>query len=305
MEENGLCNIDIDLTELFKLDATGQLKNEDFTRIWTDVVGLPMLRFEYIVRASEHTKNGYDVDQAVFYGLLIHISKELTYLRRITCKRVIDINTAFFHVRAILESCTRVQYFLNHPERIDDYRKNSIKPELKLKNLILENRKSRDGDFYKGEYEYEEGLLKSIQNSLIRAGNTEGKLARETNVYDMMKDLDLGSMYSSYATASHFIHPDWISTSIYSLKEQDGKFYPDYDDYEVDIRLLNPLLLICYDTIEKFITKYNGHKIEPQIIEELQSDKNLIIAFDRMHHNFLQKLPLNTDIDKFIQTDVV
>jgi hypothetical protein len=123
MERSDFFELEIDLGELFELEANETLKNEDFTRIWTNVVGLPMSRFEYVIKSSEHTTNGYDKDQAVFYGLLVHIYMTLSYMRRTTCKRVIDINTAQFYNRTLLESNTRLLYFLHHPEEIDTFRK--------------------------------------------------------------------------------------------------------------------------------------------------------------------------------------
>lgn len=112
-------------------------------------------------------------------------------------------------------------------------------------------------------------------------------------------------MYSPYASASHFIHYDWAAISKYSLSEKDGKYYPNFEDYEVDIRLLNPVLSICYHTLEEFIKNFPGHCIKhssSSSLESIKSDKKIIAILDRMHHNYLHNLPLKTDIERFVQS---
>lgn len=296
------CQISINLHELVKKESDGTLTNEDFTRIWTDVVSLPIYRFEYVIRTSKHTAVGYDKNQAVFYGLLVHIFKTLCNMRRIVCKRVIDVYVANFHIRTLVESCTRLLYFLDHPEEVDIFRKNSIKPELKFKKIILDNMNSRDKDFYCGESEYEENLLKSIQESLDSAeydGNEA--IPKLHNMYEMMQDQDLTIMYTPYASSSHFVHCDWSAIFKYYLDENGGKYYPCFDDYEVDIRLLNPILLLCYHTLRIFLLKYPGHCVEQSLLDDIKFDKNIIVMLERMHHNYLHKMPLETDIEQFIE----
>ena len=55
----------INLTELLIKEMEGTLRNEDFTRIWTDVVMMPIYRIEYIISNSKHTEIGYDRDMAI------------------------------------------------------------------------------------------------------------------------------------------------------------------------------------------------------------------------------------------------
>lgn len=292
----------IDLYELVKKESDGSLKNEDFTRIWTDVVILPMCRFEYVIRTSKHTAIGYDKDQAVFYGLLVHIFKTLCNMRRIVCQRVIDVYVANFHIRTLVESCTRLLYFLDHPEEVEIFRKNSIKPELRFKKIILNSINSRDKDLYHGESEYEEELLKSIQESLDSAGYDDSEaIPKMHNMYEMMQDQDLTIMYTPYASSSHFVHCDWSAIYKNYLNEDGEKYYPCFDDYEVDIRLLNPILLLCYHALRIFLLKYPGHCIEQSLLDDIKCDKNIITMLDRMHHNYLHKMPLETDIEQFIE----
>ena len=95
--------ITINLNELLLKEALGSLKNNDFTKVWTDVVMMPIYRIEYIITTSKHTETGYDLDQAFYYGLLNRIRAFLCYERRIVCEQLINLELSSILSRVILE----------------------------------------------------------------------------------------------------------------------------------------------------------------------------------------------------------
>lgn len=100
--------VDNDMKDLFEKESTGQLSSDDFLRVWTDLICLPMYWYEDVIESSEHTKNGYNRDQAVIYGLLTRMYKTMCYERRITCKRVNSRLFAFVFSRMIFEDAIKV-----------------------------------------------------------------------------------------------------------------------------------------------------------------------------------------------------
>ena len=134
----------INLNDLIVKYSNSELRNDDFTKMWTKVVMLPLSRIEYIISESAHTKNGYDIDQALYYGILNRIGKVLSFERRLVCCDMLDMEFAQIISRILLEDNIVLEYFLRHPEKLDEYRSRLPSPP-KVKTMAEE---VGLGDFY-------------------------------------------------------------------------------------------------------------------------------------------------------------
>lgn len=296
-----MSEITINLNELLLKEAQGSLTNNDFTKVWTDVVMMPIYRIEYIITTSKHTETGYDHDLAFYYGLLNRIRAFLCYERRIVCAQLMNFELSSILSRTILEDNIALQYFLLHPEKLDDYRKSCFKAEMNFEDSVLKNRKERK-EFDPAMYEWEERLLRSVNRAYSTIGMTSEqirsiKLPKPPQILDMAREVDLEVMYTSYRLECHSAHGDWFDISRYFLEEKDGKFYPRFTEDGADIRKLNPIQFIVYKTLSEFIKTIKGHGIDPAIEKDFDEDMKLIQALERMHFNFLNKMPLTMDVE--------
>ncbi len=293
--------ITINLNELLLKEALGSLKNNDFTKVWTDVVMMPIYRIEYIITTSKHTETGYDLDQAFYYGLLNRIRAFLCYERRIVCEQLINLELSSIFSRVILEDNITLQYFLKHPEKLDDYRKSCFKAEICFEDRVLKNRAERK-EPDPAMYEWEERLLRSVNRAYSTIGMTSEqirsmKLPKAPQVLEMAKEVDLEIMYTSYRLESHSAHGDWFDVSRYFLDEKDGKFYPRFTEDRADIRKLNPMQFIVYKSLSEFIRTVKGHGIDMSIEKDFDGDQKIIRTLEQMHDNFLNKRPLGTNLE--------
>lgn len=293
--------ITINLNELLLKEAQGSLTNSDFTKVWTDVVMMPIYRIEYIITTSKHTETGYDHDQAFYYGLLNRIRAFLCYERRIVCAQLINFELSSILSRVILEDNIALQCFLLHPEKLDDYRKSCFKAEINFEDSVLKNRQERK-EPDPAMYEWEERLLRSVSRAYSTIGMTSEqirtmKLPKPPQILDMAREVDLEVMYSSYRLECHSAHGDWFDISRYFLEEKDGKFYPRFTEDGADIRKLNPIQFIVYKSLREFIRTIKGHRIDRSIEKDFDGDEKIIRTLERMHFNFLNKCPLVTDLE--------
>ena len=286
----------IDLNELVEKESVGTLSNSDFFEMWSKIVLAPMGWYEYVIRSSYHTVNGYNSDQAVIYGLLVQIFKLIRTDRHLTCTRENNYELATVIQRMLFESNITVQYLIKNPDMIDTFRKQSVKGDKKFYDTIIRNRQNRgesDSDLYKWEGQ----ILSSIKSSFDDAGySPDDSIPRFPNMYDRMSDLKNESSYFVYAVNSGIIHNEWSYIAKYSLIKKDDKYFPDFDEYGEDIRLLNPILLLCYDTLKCFISSYSGHGIAHPSLELLEEEQKMIIQFDTMHQNYLHGRKLTTGL---------
>lgn len=292
--------ITINLNELLLKETLGSLKNNDFTKVWTDVVMMPIYRIEYIMTTSKHTETGYDYDQALYYGLLNRIRAFLIYERRIVCEQLINLELSSIFSRIILEDNITLQYFLRHPEKLDDYRKSCFKAEICFEDRVLKNRTERK-ETDPALHEWEDRLLKSVNRAYATIGMTSEqirsvKLPKPPQVLEMAREVDMEIMYTSYRLESHSAHGDWFDISRYFLEERDGKFYPRFTEDGTDIRKLNPMLFVVYKSLSEFVRTVKGHGIDVSIEKEFDGDQRIIRTLEQMHVNFLNKRSLITDL---------
>lgn len=88
--------INNDFNKLIQKGEDKALKNDDYTKAWSNLVMLPAYRIEYIIQTSLHTEKGYNKDEAVIYGFLIRIYKILCFQRRLVCNRIMSSEIASF-----------------------------------------------------------------------------------------------------------------------------------------------------------------------------------------------------------------
>lgn len=290
------------INELFIKEESKTLENSDFTRVWLDIVMLPMIQIESFISNSAHTKAGYTRDQAVIYGLLLRIYKTLTMERRIVCAQLINRQLATMFSRVLLEDNINLQYYIRHPEKIDDFCKSCVKAEQELAALIDKRRSESAETWTETMLKWEDGLMESVNRGLSIAGVTRNdKLPRTPDMKTKAKDVGLEELYTSYRIECHVIHGDWFDIARYSMTEKDGRFYPKFEIDGTDIRQFNPILEIVYKSLDDFITLYQGHGIDLSITEELKKDVTVIHNFDVMHFNFLHHVPLITELEDQVE----
>ena len=290
----------INLNDLIVKYSNSELRNDDFTKMWTKVVMLPLSRIEYIISESAHTKNGYDIDQALYYGILNRIGKVLSFERRLVCCDMLDMEFAQIISRILLEDNIVLEYFLRHPEKLDEYRKSAFKAEKEYEDFIIKNREERvEND--KVMFEWEEGLLKSIHKAYASAGLTSetthaSRLPSPPKVKTMAEEVGLGDFYSVYKMQCHAAHGDWYGIYEQYLREENGKYFPSFTKKKPDIRIMNPMLRFVYKTLLEFIDYNKGHCLKPELKDELNDDDRLIQNLDTMHFNFLKNQPLTKGV---------
>lgn len=286
--------VDNDMKDLFERESTGQLSEDDFVRVWTDLIGLPMYWYEYVIESSEHTKNGYNRDQAVIYGLLTRMYKTMCYERRITCKRVNSRLFAFTFTRMIFDDAIKVQYFIKHPDEIDNYCISSLRGDKELLELISRNQSNRTEEASPDFIEWESGLKDRAEERFRKQGmDVREKLARITDMRKMLKDLDMEETYVLYAISSDSVHGGWASIHQEFLIEENGRYYPNFNDHDVDVRQILDIIQFCFITLKFFLESFHGHGIPQEILTEIIEDMNRINSLVEVNQNYVRNKPLN------------
>ncbi len=224
---------------------------------------------------------------------MIRIYKFLCYSRRITCARLNVRTTAAIISRNIMESSVNLQYLIKHPDKLNEYRKSSLKPEKEFEELIKKNRSKRTKEENELYAEYENRILRSISETYHVANmSPDEKIPKLDTMRDRMDDIGLSDLYIPYGSDSHSIHGDWVDTEKYFLKKENERYYPNFDDYEVDIRQLNSITIVCYESLIYFLNNYPDHGITDIMVEDLEKDMRIIMTLEQWHQNFLNQRPL-------------
>lgn len=299
-----------DILELCEEDKKHGVKNIDFTRIWCDFALLPIYRIEYFIKTSLHTHKGYDKNEAVVYGQLMRIYRMLCFQRRLTCKRVMTTELAGFFERIIIEDSINLQYYIlnyNNDSVLDDFRVHSLRPEAFFEETICDDIAENNGQIT----EWQKKLLDSIHSTYNKTGLTgisfkEIKEAKIKTLPIWKKFLATGNqrLYNIvYRAKSHSIHGDWVDFTLNYLcyNEDTLTFSPNFQEFQADIRQLNPALLVCYESLKKFLESFPGHGLPQDLYTEISDDQNLLLLLDDMHANFLSNRRLldGIDIDKY------
>lgn len=295
------------INELLQKNESNRVKNEDFTKTWCDISILVASYFELIIQTSLHTQNGYTKNEAVIYGLLMRIFRILCYQRRLVCKQLMTTILAGFFERMLLEGNINLQYFISNYDDsvLNAFRLRSLKAETLFEEAI-NNDISQNGGHPSS---WQSRLLNSIHNTYNKAQATYEE-AKKTNVKlpnieQRFNNTGNKRLYDiAYRTKCHDIHGDWVDFTLnYLIYDENTKtFCPNFQEYKADLRQLNPALIICCDTLIKFIEHFPGHGLSQDICDEINLSKQLVILLENMHDNFLNKRDLLENInDPLIQ----
>lgn len=293
-----ICN---SIDELIQKNENHSVKNEDFTKIWCDLAMLPAYRIEYIISSSLHTLKGYTKNEAVIYGQLMRIYRMLCFQRRLVCKHVMTTALAGFFERMILEDNINLQYFILHYEDslLNDFRLNSLKPEAFFEEVINSDIVKADGQISSWQSE----LLNSIHSTYNKAGTSYEEVrktrAKLPNISEKFRATGNQRLYDiGYRTKCHDIHGDWVdfTQNYLNYNRNSNTFTPNFQEYDADFRQLNPILIICCDTLKKFIKDFSGHGLSQHLCTEITEDQHLILLLEEMYDNFRSKKDLLTGI---------
>lgn len=286
--------IDLHLKELIEKGRDGTVKNTDFTKIWCNVALLPIYRIEYIITSSAHTRAGYNRDEAVIYGLLVRLFKLLCFQRRIVCKQLMTTTLAAFFERMILEGIVNIEYFINNfnEHLLNDFRLNSLKAEAFFEETIREDITKNAGQ----SSDWQEQLLRSIYDTYKKTNSSYDEV-RSTKIKlptisEKFRSTGNQKLYDvSYRTKCHDIHGDWVDLTLNYLTfdNEAFRFLPNFQEFQADIRQLNPPLIICCEMLEKFLRDFSGHELPHSLYDEIKKDQRIILFLDRTHFNFLNK----------------
>lgn len=303
-EENNLGRrIVFGIDSIIKKDTAKKLESKDFLCVWTDIVLLPVRWIEKLINESEQTKLGYTREQGVVYGLLLRIYKTLIMERQIVCAGLINHQLASMFSRMLYEDNINLQYYILNPDEIDSFCKSCAKAEQEFIKIVKQNRAERKEKWSEDKYKWEEGLLESAMHSLSLEGVAqEEKLSTIKDMKAKSEAVGLGDFYNIYRSNSHAIHGQWIDIVKYSLKEENGRYYPLFQIKGTDIREINSILLIVYKSLYEFLMNYSGHGIDgAKVIHELDKDRQLINNFDDMFFNFCHGQSVLTGLEDQIE----
>lgn len=290
------------INELLQKNESNNVKNGDFTKTWCDIALLVASHIEFIVQTSLHTQNGYNKNEAVIYGQLMRIFRLLCYQRRLVCKQLMTTILAGFFERMLLEGNINLQYFIfNYKEsELNDFRLNSLKAEVFFEETINDDVCQNGGHLSP----WQSSLLNSIHNTYDKAQTTYEEVrkskVRLPNISQKFINTGNQKLYDvAYRTKCHDIHGDWVdfTQNYLTYDKSTNTFSPNFQEYKADLRQLNPILIICCDTLIKFIKHFPGHGLSQNICDELNQSKQLVILLENMHYNFINKKDLLENIN--------
>lgn len=296
-----------DILELCEKERKHEVKSIDFTRIWCDFALLPIYRIEYFIKTSLHTQKGYDKNEAVIYGQLMRIYRMLCFQRRLTCKRVMTTELAGLFERIIMEDSINLQYYiLNYNDSVlEDFRVHSLRPEAFFEEAICDDIAENNGQIT----EWQEQLLDSIHSTYNKAGKAgtpfeeiKNAKIKTPSIWEKFRTTGNQRLYDiAYRTKSHSIHGDWVDFTLNYLcyNEDTLTFSPNFQEYQADIRQLNPALLVCCEALKSFLKSFPGHGLPQNLYTEISDDQNLLLLLDDMHTNYLSKRKLLDGIDSY------
>lgn len=294
-----ICN---DIDELLQKNESNSVKNEDFTKTWCDMAILVASQIEFIVRTSLHTQNGYNKNEAVIYGQLMRIVRMLCYQRRLVCKQVMTTILAGFFERMLLEGNINLQYFiLNYNDsELNDFRLHSLKAEAIFEEVINNDIAQNGGQ----PSLWQSNLLNSIHDTYNKAQTTYEEVkkskAKLPNICQKFNNTGNQKLYDvAYRTKCHDIHGDWVdfTQNYLTYDNTTNTFSPNLQEYDADLRQLNPILIICCDTLIKFIKHFPGHGLSEDICDEINQSMQLAFLLENMHDNFINKKDLLENVN--------
>ena len=59
-----------------------------------------------------------------------------------------------------------------------------------------------------------------------------------------------------------------------------SRFSPNFQEFQADIRQLNPPLIICCEMLKKFLQDFSGHELPHSLYDEINEDQRFISRQD-------------------------
>lgn len=288
-----IVNFREDFEQLLIKKDSGKLQNDDFTKVWCDISIWLLSEIECIIRESAHTQKGYEQKEAVVYGLLIRIFRLLQTQRRLVCKGCMTEFTAANLERLLLETSINLQYYIKNYKSIDAFRDfvlNGLKAEVYFEDGINADVQKQDG----AATEWQANRLESIHEAYKSAGTSYEKLKSEKvsspSICTKFDNTNNARLYNiAYRTKCHDVHGDWedLAQNYLRFDECSGLFYPKFEEYRADIRQLNPILLVCCDTLKLFLQEVPGHNLSQEHNNTVENLIESISYLERLHADFL------------------
>jgi len=161
----------------------------------------------------------------------------------------------------LLESNINLQYYIKNYATNDvfwAFQLKSLKPKIYFEDEINADIKEQDGIATKWQVD----LLESIHLAYKRADTSYAELKFTKiscpSIKTKFNDTKSKKLYNiAYRTKCHDVHGDWedLAQNYLKYEKNSGLFYPRFDEYRVDIRQFNPILLVCCMTLTEFLQK--------------------------------------------------
>ena len=58
-------------------------------------------------------------------------------------------------------------------------------------------------------------------------------------------------------------------------------------NFDIEIRKLNPILDLIYESLIQFMVGVEGHVIDSTLVQSLNKERDMVNALDTMHYNFV------------------
>jgi hypothetical protein len=229
-------------------------------------------------------------NQAVLGGLLVRLYKLLSAILDQTCQHRRE--TSFMFARLAFECIINIQYFIakSSDEIYEAYIAYSLRHERKLRDMILEEVRERDGE----PLPIEKRMLASIERS-ARTSNislddlnpSRWKKWSDSTIFDRADSIGLGKVYlEMFGGPSHTVHGNWQDLLEYHLEDLGCGFGPELAWHNPRPQLLFAIGIFTVDMLKKYLLHFAGENAD-KMIRELDDLLGRLILSDKEHERFL------------------
>lgn len=228
--------------------------------------------------------------EAVLVGHLARLYKLISAMLDQTCQHRRE--TTFIFARIAFECIVNIRYLLKNdrPEVTASYIEYSMRHEKRLRDRILTNIASRDGQ----ALHIETRMLRSIDASARRSGvdldsidppkNWGGK-----NLFEKASEVGLQDAYlGAFAGPSHSVHGNWQDLLEYHLDSDDTGYMVDLQWHQPRPQLLSTLAHLAVGTLAEFYSQAIGPAGD-LMAQQLPDLRQRIETFVHLHEEFLAR----------------
>jgi hypothetical protein len=231
-------------------------------------------------------------DRAAVCGNMVRLYKLLHAVLDQTSQRRQELS--FIFCRLVFETLVNIRYMIQNfsSELIDSYIAYSFRHERKLRNVVLTNIESREGEVLP----IEDRILKSIDRSATAAGinldetnQSEKGPWGNKNLFEKAEAVGLDRAYlAAFGGASHSVHGNWheIYGSHLNWNEKDG-FTPNLDWHRPRPQVLFAISILVVDTLDiyfEFMTEQQAEELFDQPLSDL---RHRIRQVNNAHEKYL------------------